>query len=133
MISIVDVTAALIEVNGKCLVCRRKEGKDLAGKWELPGGKVEYGEGYRDCLQRELKEELEIDAIIGHKLGIYEHDYGNKKIRLHVYGVTRFSGEPKLNEHDKLEWALRGEVVNYDLCPVDVLFAKRLATFEVLF
>ena len=50
--------AALIDTDGRVLICQRPEGKQLAGLWEFPGGKVEPGETPEVCLIRELQEEL---------------------------------------------------------------------------
>lgn len=62
-----DVTAAIIIENNKVLLTRRAPGEKHAGWWEFPGGKVEPGEPPENCLRRELREELEIDAAIGKK------------------------------------------------------------------
>ena len=35
--------AALVDTDGRVLLCQRPEGKQLAGLWEFPGGKVEAG------------------------------------------------------------------------------------------
>ena len=54
--------AALIDADGRVLICQRPEGKQLAGLWEFPGGKVEPGETPEACLIRELEEELSIQV-----------------------------------------------------------------------
>ena len=56
--------AALIDADGRVLICQRPEGKQLAGLWEFPGGKLEPGETPEACLIRELEEELGI-AVTG--------------------------------------------------------------------
>ena len=53
---------ALIDPDGRVLIAQRPEGKQLAGLWEFPGGKVEPGERPEQALIRELKEELGIDV-----------------------------------------------------------------------
>ena len=67
------------------LICQRPEGKTLAGYWEFPGGKLEEGETMPECLKRELKEELGIDAQIGNFFmeSVYKYDFG--EIALSVY------------------------------------------------
>jgi mutator protein MutT len=62
---VVDVVAAVIERAGLILIGQRKPRGRHALKWEFPGGKVEPGEGSRDALVRELREELGIEARIG--------------------------------------------------------------------
>lgn len=57
------VTAAVIRDGDKVLVARRQSGH-LAGKWEFPGGKLEPGESPKECLARELKEELGIEVAV---------------------------------------------------------------------
>ncbi len=59
------VTAAVIERGGRYLVTRRQKGVHLEGLWEFPGGKCDAGESLADCLRRELREELGVDAAVG--------------------------------------------------------------------
>ena len=51
---------ALVDIDGRVLIGKRPQGKQLAGLWEFPGGKVEAGETPEACLIRELDEELGI-------------------------------------------------------------------------
>ena len=60
--TVLVVAAALIDADGRVLICQRPAGKQLAGLWEFPGGKVEPGETPEECIIRELKEELDIDV-----------------------------------------------------------------------
>jgi 8-oxo-dGTP diphosphatase len=61
---IVVVGAALVD-DGRLLAARRSAPVELAGRWELPGGKVEPGETADAALVRELREELGVDAEAG--------------------------------------------------------------------
>ncbi len=61
----VEVSVAIVEKYEQVLVCQRKRSTRYALQWEFPGGKVENGETAMECLQRELKEELNITAEIG--------------------------------------------------------------------
>src|SRR5580765_1239531 len=86
-----DVVAAIIERDGKVLICQRKAGQRHAGKWEFPGGKVEPGEEFSSALARELAEELGIAAEIGEEITRYEYAYaGSGPIQLIFYKVVRF-------------------------------------------
>ena len=50
------VVAAVIEKDGKLLVCQRTRHQTMPLKWEFPGGKIEEGEQPRHALCRELEE-----------------------------------------------------------------------------
>src|SRR5258706_16398311 len=89
-----NVVAAIIEKDGKVLICQRKAGQRFGGKWEFPGGKVEREEEWKAALARELREELAIAAGIGEEIARYEKAYpGQRPIRLIFFHVTRVWGE----------------------------------------
>lgn len=122
------VVAALIERDGRILICRRRGDQDHAGKWEFPGGKVEAGEAPRDALVRELREELAIQAAIGGEVARYEYSYpGRKPIRLVFYRVGEFSGEPDYYHFAETAWALAAALPEYDFLEGDVEFVRKLA------
>lgn len=122
------VVAALIERDGRILICRRRGDQDHAGKWEFPGGKVEAGEAPRDALVRELREELAIQAAIGGEVARYEYSYpGRKPIRLVFYRVEEFDGEPDYGHFAETAWALAAALPEYDFLEGDVEFVRKLA------
>jgi 8-oxo-dGTP diphosphatase len=120
------VTAAVIEKDGLVLIAKRKKGKKLGEKWEFPGGKLEPGEEPRDCLKRELAEELGIEADVGDLLcsAVYEHP--DFSFELMVFRVPAFRGSPVLREHEELRWVRREEVSQYDLADSDRIAVGRL-------
>ena len=61
MLSIINVAAGILIKNNKVFAARRKPGLHLAGFWEFPGGKIEFGESAVQCLERELREECQAD------------------------------------------------------------------------
>ena len=89
-----DVVAAVIEKEGRVLICQRKLGRH-ALKWEFPGGKIESGESPQQALKRELREELCIDAVIGEEIHRQTVRYGKGPvIHLRFYRVIDFEGAP---------------------------------------
>ena len=73
------VTAAIITNDKEVLLTRRGPSEKLAGYWEFPGGKVEDEETLKDCLRRELNEELGVEADNGEVMAEseYHDDYGS--------------------------------------------------------
>jgi 8-oxo-dGTP diphosphatase len=100
----VVVTAAVIERDGKVLVARRKEGLIAAGLWEFPGGKLEAGEDPRQGLERELGEELGIEARAGDLLCSVPFEGALKSFELVVFRTELLSGELALTDHDEVRW-----------------------------
>lgn len=97
------------------LVCaaaiKNKEGKILAvhlnkekpeGVWVTPGGKLEYDESCRDCVKREVKEELGVDIEVGEIIGISESEYDPGDIwTFLIFSAEIIKGEPKPMEQGK--------------------------------
>jgi mutator protein MutT len=122
-----DVVAAVIERDGRILICQRKLGRH-ALKWEFPGGKVEPGEDSVTALARELREELQIEAKIGPRMHIETVQYpGRPIIHLEFYHVTEFSGEPVNVEFEQIAWEDRRKLTAYDFLEGDIEFVKKLA------
>jgi len=121
------VTGAVIEQEGRILIMRRGPGGKLAGKWEFPGGKIEPGETPAQCLARELREELGIDATIGDLLWTGDHAYPDRTVRMFFLRVSAFSGTISLRDHDQMEWVAAADLENHDLLPADLPFARWLA------
>jgi 8-oxo-dGTP diphosphatase len=73
------VAAVLRDVRGRILLARRTAGRDLAGAWEFPGGKVEPGETPQQALTRELEEELGIRVLASAPLISVPQAYPGKR------------------------------------------------------
>jgi 8-oxo-dGTP diphosphatase len=123
-----EVVAAVIERDGRVLICQRKSGGKHALKWEFPGGKVESGEESASALARELREELQIEATIGPMIHTETVQYSNgPPIRLQFYQVTEFSGEPVNLEFEQIIWEDPAYLSGYDFLEGDIEFVRKLA------
>lgn len=120
------VTAAVIFDKDKVLITRRAEGQKHEGWWEFPGGKIEEGETPECCLQRELKEELGIEAHVGEMIAESTFSYATGSIRLLAYRATIVSGELCLRVHDDYRWVSAPNLMTYQLLPADMPIAQYL-------
>lgn len=100
----VPVVTGLILKDSNVLVGCRPEDKNLSGKWEFPGGKIELNESPEEALKRELREELGIDAKIERLKLVGTHTYGETGIIILFYEVRYWQGEPKAHYHTHLKW-----------------------------
>ncbi len=126
-----NVTAAIIQRDGKILAARRKSGSHMAGFWEFPGGKIEAGESPEECLQRELKEELGIVTAIGAFFEESCFDYGTKQVRLLCYNVEYLSGTFVLSDHDEIKWLPVNQLLELTWAPADIPVVKKLVKDKI--
>jgi len=128
----VQVVAAVIERDGRVLICQRSADDRYPLKWEFPGGKVEPGEDPRAALARELEEELAIRAVVGDEVLRYPYCYPNRTpIVLIFYRVADFAGEPRNRQFAETRWELPVRLPDYDFVQGDREFAGRLARGEL--
>ncbi len=111
----IPVVTGLIMKGDQVLVGLRPEGKNLAGQWEFPGGKIEANESPEGALQRELNEELGIEAEIGEIIFAGTHSYGETGILLLFYIVKYWKGEPKPFYHRELKWVHLKDLQDLDI------------------
>jgi 8-oxo-dGTP diphosphatase len=113
------VTVGVFERHGKILLALRKPGRHMGRKWEYPGGKMKAGEDPRECLRRELAEELSVEVCIGEFLGSARFQSAEVDLELHVYRVSRTGGSFLLHEHEELRWIPKEKIAEYDLVDSD--------------
>ena len=116
----IKVVCGIIENEGNYFVCRRKQGKSLAGYWEFPGGKLELGESHQEALRRELLEELDMKVIVGEYLGLSVYDYDKFRIELYGYHCLLISYDGKLVDHDLYQWVQLEELHALSMAPADI-------------
>ena len=120
----IRVVAAVIERNGRYLVCRRPDHKRHGGLWEFPGGKLEPGESLQAAIHRELAEELGVGVLsCGGQLFAIEDPGSNFVIEFHPVAIA---GEPLGLEHSALAWVAVIDLLSMDLAPSDRRFAMFL-------
>lgn len=123
---IINVTAAIIEKDGKFLIARRAKGKHLESKWEFPGGKIENGESPEECLQRELEEEFGIITAIKNFVAESIFNYGDRTVRLLGYKAEYISGDFKLTAHDEVKWVEMDKLNEFDFAEADLPLVKKI-------
>lgn len=112
-----EVVAAALFRDGRLLLAQRTRPADLAGLWELPGGKVEPGETVEDALRRELREELGVDVSGGERIGAAVPLPDGRL--LCAYRVELVAGVPAPLEHSALRWVDAAELTTVPLVPND--------------
>lgn len=119
--TVLVVAVALIDIDGRVLIAQRPEGKQLAGLWEFPGGKVEPGERPEAALIRELKEELDIDvnAACLAPFVFASHAYDSFHLLMPLYLCRRWSGTVVAREHAALAWVKPNRLSDYPMPPAD--------------
>ena len=109
------------------MITRRPEGVHLEGFWEFPGGKQEEGESLRECLEREIREELGLRIKAARALMTVDHDYGFKSISLHIFKCEHLSGEPMALQCQEVRWEDPSRLGELDFPPPDRKVVEYLA------
>lgn len=115
------VAAALVDADGRVLIAQRPEGKQLAGLWEFPGGKVEAGERPEETLIRELAEELGIsvkEPCLA-PLSFASHRYDDFHLLMPLYVCRRWEGAPRAVEHQAIRWVAPNRLREFPMPPAD--------------
>jgi 8-oxo-dGTP diphosphatase len=125
-----QVVAAIIQREGKFLICQRRAGGAFALKWEFPGGKVQAGETLQTALVRELSEELDVVAEIGNEVWRTRHCYAemDRELGLIFFNAEISAQKPKNLAFEKFEWAPPGKLEQYDFLPADRELVRFLAS-----
>src|SRR3954463_12483330 len=115
-----EVVAAIIEHEGRILICQRTPAQSHPLKWEFPGGKVEPGETPAEALARELDEELGISGATGDEITRYEYTYpGKAPVLLIFIRVTHYAGEPRNRIFRELRWEPANRLAAFDFLEGD--------------
>jgi 8-oxo-dGTP diphosphatase len=113
------VAAVIRSSEGLILITQRGKGMIFEGKWEFPGGKIKNGEGHKEALKREIKEELTLDISVGDTTFEWKHEYPFGIIDFIAFNSEILEGKLTLVEHMDAKWVKASELKNYDWVPAD--------------
>lgn len=119
------VIAAIVEREDLILVAQRVAGTHLAGYWEFPGGKLEPKENHRQCLEREMKEELDATVEVGPIIHSTSFAYPKRTVELHFYNCV-LTNEPTPLLGQQLRWVSRPELETLQFPPADLELVRLL-------
>ena len=111
---------------GKLLIAQRQAEAHLGGLWEFPGGKLEPGESFEQCLIREIREELGAEIVVGRLFEDIIHDYGEKRVHLKFFVCQLAGGEPQPIGCAALRWIESAELARYEFPAADARLIEKL-------
>lgn len=125
------VTAAIIHDGQRLLIAQRRfDSKNEGGKWEFPGGKVEFAENPETCLIREMKEELGVDIRIERLFNVVSHVFEVSGQVRHIvllsYIAGIVNGEPRPIEVETLRWIDINELSEFQFASADTTIVKKI-------
>jgi mutator protein MutT len=122
----IEVSAGLVFRAGQLLITQRHADSHLGGLWEFPGGKREPTESFEACLQRELREELGVEVVVGELFESLEHDYPERRVRLEFFLCRLAIGEPQPLDCAAVKWVARTELDQHEFPAADARLLERL-------
>lgn len=132
MKKLVKVVGAIIEnENNEILCALRSPQMCLPNMWEFPGGKIEKGETLKQAIEREIKEDLSCDVKFIDVFNDNTHEYDNLIVNLITIKCKLISGMPIANEHSKLIWLHRENLLSLNWAPADIPAVNKLLLEKV--
>jgi len=115
------VAVALIDADGRILITKRPKGKEMAGLWEFPGGKINNGETPEEALIRELNEELGIETKNSclAPFCFSSHSYKKFHLLMPLFICRRWWGTVTPLEWQEMKWVWPNNLKDYDMPPAD--------------
>lgn len=127
----VTVSGAVIlrtntETNQKEIFATQRGYGDYKDGWEIPGGKLEPGETPKECIVREIREELATEVRAERILGVVDYDYPSFHLTMHCILCTIVSGKLQLLEHEAAKWVNKETLRSVEWLPADRLILDKI-------
>ena len=122
----IRVAAAVIFIDGKFLLSKRKADQHQGNKWEFPGGKIDGDESVEQALVRELQEELGIEVKDQQEFMSLDFEYPEKKVSLYFQLVTAFSGQETGKEGQLVSWFNDKEIQQLEFPDANLPVLKKI-------
>ena len=121
----IEVVAGILCRENKILAAQLGYGEFKDG-WEFPGGKLEAGETRVGALKRELREELDMEVVVGDLLETVEYDYPQFHLTMHCYLCQLVKEEFVLKEHEAARWLEKNQLDEVAWLPADEGIVEKL-------
>lgn len=125
----INVVAAVIcdsfENKRKILSTARGYG-EFKGLWEFPGGKIEHGETPEQALIREIKEELDVEILVGNLIDTIEYDYPKFHLSMKCFWCVVTGGTIVLKEAEAAKWLQKGDLYSVQWLPADIKLIEKI-------
>ncbi len=119
---------ALVDTDGRVLMCQRPKGKMFAGMWEFPGGKIEKGETPEQAIVRELREELGVEPCERclQPFSFSSYAYDDFDLLMPFYICRQWDGFIRAREGQMIKWVFPKRLLDLSLVPADIFLAQQL-------
>jgi len=124
--NLIAASAALIFRDGRLLITQRHAKSHLGGLWEFPGGKLNAGETFEQCLVREIREELGVEISVGEMFEDIFHAYPEKSVHLKFFICKILRNEPQPLDCAALKWIEKTQMADWEFPPADAKLLEKL-------
>jgi len=123
----VEIVVGVLKNKNKYLIAQRTKGSHQEYKWEFPGGKLEVSENHQEALEREFKEELDINIKVKDFICEIAYKYPKMKVMVHAYFVEYDEDqEIKKLVHKEIRWVQKSELLKNDMVAADMKIIKKI-------
>ena len=121
----INVVAAIIKKDDKIFATQRGYG-EFKGGWEFPGGKIVQGETRQQALEREIREELDAQIMVGGLLDTIEYDYPSFHLSMQCFWCELVHDNIVLKEHEAARWLTKTTLFDVEWLPADIALVKKI-------